>query len=78
MNKKIYDANNYQLDSARTLVDYPNFNITPHEIMLTWNVIGLAGEAGEVAELIKKGIFHKHGINTEELKKELGDCLWYL
>lgn len=41
-------------------------------------VLGLTGEAGEVSDLIKKGIFHEKGIDLEHLKKELGDCAWYL
>ena len=41
-------------------------------------VLGLTGEAGEVSDLIKKGIFHEKGIDLEHLKQELGDCAWYL
>jgi NTP pyrophosphatase (non-canonical NTP hydrolase) len=45
-------------------------------------LLGLVGETGEVAEKIKKIIRDKKGILTLEerleLKKELGDVLWYL
>lgn len=41
-------------------------------------VLGLTGEAGEVSDLVKKGIFHEKSIDLEHLKKELGDCAWYL
>jgi NTP pyrophosphatase (non-canonical NTP hydrolase) len=37
-----------------------------------------AGEAGEVADLIKKGVFHQHGLDRDALVKELGDVLWYV
>lgn len=40
--------------------------------------LGLTGEAGEVSDLVKKGVFHEKGIDLEHLKKELGDCAWYL
>ncbi len=44
--------------------------------------LGLAGEAGEVAEKIKKVIRDKGGqVNQEtqdEIRKELGDVLWYV
>lgn len=40
--------------------------------------LGLTGEAGEVADLIKKDIFHEHNINIGDLVKELGDVCWYL
>ncbi len=39
--------------------------------------LGLAGEAGEVAELIKKQIGHGHEVAPEATAKELGDALWY-
>lgn len=40
--------------------------------------LGLAGEAGEVADLIKKSLGHGHPLDHEKLGKELGDVLWYL
>jgi NTP pyrophosphatase (non-canonical NTP hydrolase) len=40
--------------------------------------LGLAGEAGEVVELIKKHIGHGHAIDLEKIDKELGDVLWYV
>lgn len=40
--------------------------------------IGIAGEAGEVADYVKKVIYHGHDLNESELVKELGDVLWYL
>jgi len=39
--------------------------------------LGIAGEAGEVADLIKKEIYHEHEIDPQDVKKELGDVLWY-
>ena len=71
-------AYEYQLLASRTLPGAPDRAYTPEEIMLVWNAIGLAGEAGEVAELVKKGVFHSHGIDRAKLVKELGDCLWYI
>lgn len=45
-------------------------------------ILGLVGEAGEVAEKYKKIIRDKNGIVSEEEKheliKELGDVLWYI
>jgi NTP pyrophosphatase (non-canonical NTP hydrolase) len=40
--------------------------------------LGIAGEAGEVADLIKKSHFHGHNVEKDEIKKELGDVLWYV
>jgi NTP pyrophosphatase (non-canonical NTP hydrolase) len=71
------DANEYQALAARTLIPRPDFEITDEQVMLVWNAIGLAGEAGELCELVKKGVFHQHGIDRDKLEKELGDVLWY-
>lgn len=72
------NATEYQKKAARTLIDGPDFDIPDNDIMIIWNAIGLAGEAGEVCELAKKGIFHQHGLDRQKLAKELGDCLWYI
>jgi NTP pyrophosphatase (non-canonical NTP hydrolase) len=49
--------------------------------LMHWT-LGIAGEAGEIAEKVKKIIRDKQGvINTEdkdELGKEIGDVLWHL
>src|SRR5258706_13655198 len=71
------EANDYQNLAARTLIDHPGFSMSDWDIMMIWNALGLAGEAGEVADLVKKGILHQHGLDRAKLKKELGDVLWY-
>lgn len=43
--------------------------------------LGLGGEAGEVADTIKKILFHEMEVTSEvrvKLLKELGDVLWYV
>lgn len=40
--------------------------------------MGLCGESGEVADLLKKHIFHGEDLNLDNLKKELGDVCWYI
>jgi|SRR5688500_2538453 len=40
--------------------------------------LGLAGEAGEAVELIKKHAFHGKLFEREKLLVELGDVLWYV
>lgn len=40
--------------------------------------LGLNGEAGEFADLVKKINFHGHTQDNDHLIKELGDALWYI
>lgn len=45
----------------------------------SYSVIGLCGEAGEVAEWVKKAQYRKNTAFTEDmLKSELGDVLHYV
>ncbi|MDD4531432.1 MAG: nucleoside triphosphate pyrophosphohydrolase family protein [Candidatus Pacebacteria bacterium] len=66
----------YQAESRKTAI-YPN-----KDNNFIYPTLGLAGEAGEVAEKIKKVLRDGNGIvseeKREEIKKELGDVLWYL
>lgn len=40
-------------------------------------VLGLAGEAGECADIVKKHLFQGHELDKEKLLDEIGDVLWY-
>lgn len=40
--------------------------------------LGLAGEAGEAADVIKKHLCQGHPLDLAKLKNELGDVLWYV
>lgn len=40
--------------------------------------LGIAGEAGEVADAIKKHLHHGHDLDRDGLIKELGDVAWYI
>lgn len=54
----------------------------PREAWLAYPALGLAGEAGEVAEHAKKAIRDDGGEVSEQrreaIAKELGDVLWYV
>lgn len=49
---------------------------------IPYNALGITGEAGEIADHVKKMLRDDEGILTEErrnsLIKEVGDVLWYL
>ena len=59
--------------------------IYPREHAVFYPALGLAGEAGEVANKIKKIMRDRKGdVNNlpgevkDEIASELGDCLWYI
>lgn len=64
----------YQMKTSETAV-------YPAGIGLTYTSLGLAGEAGEIANKVKKVYRDDNGVLTnerrEQLKDELGDLLWY-
>ena len=70
------DFRDYQKLSRKTAI-YPQKGKN-----FIYPTLGLAGEAGEVAEKIKKVLRDNQGIidqpRKEEIAKELGDVLWYL
>jgi len=39
--------------------------------------LGLCGEAGEVADLIKKALYKDRPVDKNKLLLELGDVVWY-
>ncbi|MFA5211243.1 MAG: nucleoside triphosphate pyrophosphohydrolase family protein [Patescibacteria group bacterium] len=70
------EFNEYQKEARKT-ASYPD-----KDNNFIYPTLGLMGEAGEVAEKIKKIIRDDNGvvseIKKEEIKKELGDVLWYI
>ncbi|NCU30555.1 hypothetical protein EOL73_04470 [Candidatus Saccharibacteria bacterium] len=69
--------NDYQKQAKTTLT--VNKDLTTQIIYLA---LGLVGESGEIAEKIKKIIRNEDGdfekLDREDIKRELGDVLWYL
>lgn len=66
----------YQSEASQTAL-YPR-----RMANLDYPTLGLAGEAGEVANIVKKIQRDHDGVITDEirgkLKDELGDVLWYI
>ena len=69
---RFVDLDTYQQLAARTMGPRTS------EQQLANAALGLSGEAGEVADTIKKHLFHSHPLDREAIVKELGDCLWYV
>lgn len=70
------DFNQYQKLAKRT-ASYPVVKEG-----FVYPMLGLAGEAGEVSNKVKKIFRDDGGVikeeRKEEIKKELGDLLWYI
>ena len=73
--KKISDLDMYQKVALTTA-------IYPREQAIIYPTLGLTGEAGEVANKVKKiirdGSDSKDEKLVSEIKAEIGDCLWYI
>ncbi len=67
--------NEYQLEAMRSA--NPE-TMTLSEKGLSNTALGLCGESGEIADLIKKHLYQGHDLDTEHIAKELGDVAWYL
>lgn len=52
--------------------------IYPENVKLLYPLLGLSGEVGEVMNKIKKHYRDNVPLDKGDLKKELGDILWYL
>ena len=67
------EFNDYQNQAKNTA-------IYPKDKAVVYPALGLAGEAGEVANKVKKVL--RDGTEIKEVSKdiasEIGDCLWYI
>ena len=65
----------YRKEMLRTMNTDGNFD---QESFIINAVLGLTGEAGEVADHVKKWMFQGHDLDTDKIVKELGDIRYYL
>lgn len=66
------NGNEYQQAALRTA------GTEDEDSMLLNGVLGLCGETGEVADLVKKTKFQGHWFDSAKVAEELGDVLWYI
>ena len=70
------ELNDYQRESRKTAL-YPEAGSNA-----IYPTLGLVGEAGEVADKVKKILRDKKGVfdknSKDAIKFELGDVLWYI
>ena len=65
--------NEYQQKAMRTKKIYQ-----AHKDQVINGLLGLAGESGEVCEILKKHYSVGKEIDKEKLGLELGDVMWYI
>ena len=69
---KVLTPNDYQVAALRTAND------GYMQDLLLNGALGLCGESGEFADMMKKHIFQGHDLDKVEAAKELGDICWYI
>lgn len=65
-------GNEYQKQALRTA------NSILATDLINNGALGLCGEAGEVADLVKKHLFQGHTLDRDKLIDELSDVCWYI
>lgn len=74
--------NEFRTELYNTLDIYQEYAATtaiyPDNAKVTYPILGLLGEAGELANKYKKVIRDGKTIDKEDYAAELGDILWYL
>ena len=70
---KVLDVLMFQKEAERTLR-----NDLPYECICSNMAMGLAGECGEVVDLLKKHIWQGKELDINDLIEEVGDVLWYI
>lgn len=76
MSAPAMSLNDYQREALRTAPSPEQCLLQTERLAVL--ALGVAGEAGEVADIIKKVVGHGHPLDREKLNKELGDVLWYV
>lgn len=69
---KVFTPNDYQKAALRTANSED-----PKDLILN-GILGLCGETGELADIIKKHLFQGHNLDKLHAAKELGDICWYV
>lgn len=69
---RLMTLDEYQTLAARTM------GVRTQADQLSNMALGLAGEAGETADMLKKHLFHGKPLDADDVIKELGDVMWYV
>lgn len=70
--------NKMQINEYQNLAMRTSNSELSNEMQLLNGALGLVGESGEIADLVKKYMMQGHALNLEHVAKELGDVCWYI
>ncbi len=71
------EFNDYQSSAAETAI-FPDEMPDSVDTGTVYCALGLVGEAGEVAEKVKKAVREDDSSYLDDLEAELGDVIWYI
>ena len=63
----------YQEKSMRTM----NWKLTSEQLLSNM-ILGISGETGEIADIMKKYLYQGHQLDRDSVKEELGDVMFYI
>jgi len=68
----------YQILAARTESTLPPYLVSDAIWRIQHGAIGIATEAGELLDALKKHLYYQRGLDIVNVREELGDVLWYV
>lgn len=72
-NKDVYGISTHPFNTEA----FKDFTISPDQAELLHAAIGLAGEAGELLDAVRKHVFDGQPLDTKNCVEELGDLLFF-
>ena len=67
-----------QINEYQELAQRTSNKTLPKDYKLLNGALGLAGESGEVCDIVKKSMMQGHPLDVTHIAKELGDICWYI
>lgn len=70
-----------EYSAAAMRTDSPHYDPNCMDPRLQHAILGIVTEAGELADVLKRGTFYgrgKEAVSLVDIREELGDLLWYV
>ena len=66
----------YEKESSRTMS--AKMHSSAAKVDTAHGIIGIAGEAGELLDAMKKAMFYGAVLDLDNVREEVGDIMWYI